>query len=166
MGVNVLTPRQPLLVRGLQIIPAGLSGAGSGTGRPRLHCHATYDFSVNGGAISTINLTQAALPANAILTGGVINITTAVTGTSGGTIALGVSNTLVSGTAASCVLAATAIASFTPADTLLATALATSPPAGWVKTSSAGYVTITIAVHALTAGVIEVWLDYVAASNA
>jgi hypothetical protein len=35
-----------------------------------------------------------------------------------------------------------------------------------VKTSSAGYVTITIAVHALTAGVIEVWLDYVAASNA
>ena len=167
MGVNTLTPGQPLLVRGIQDMPLGLSTS-QGTGRLRKEAHCIYNFAVDGGSTAAVinPAFSANIPANAIITNVVIVVTTAVTGTTGGTIAIGVSNTLVAGTAASCLLAATAIASFTPAGTPLAGAAQGTPPTTWVLTTTSGNITVTLAVHPLTAGVIEIIVDYYIAKNA
>ena len=166
-NINVLNPHQPILVSGVQVVPAGIpSSYRSGTGKVCLHFHDIYDFSQNGGAVSTITL-NAWLPANAVLTFGFVDLVTAVTGTSGGTIAVGFTGTLVGGgTNTTCLLGATAIASFTPAELFLALIPTPATAATWIKTATAGQISVTIAVHALTAGKFEIYGDYYVATNA
>jgi hypothetical protein len=119
---------------------------------------AYYDFAVDGGAVSTITPTQSdTIPANAILLGGVINSTTAVTSGGSATVAVGLS----AGGSTTTILTATAKASLS-LDAVIISPVAATP----VKTTAAGAITITVATAALTAGVIEVIVTYVLPVNA
>lgn len=124
--------------------------------------YARYDFSVDGGAVGEIiPATNTIIPANAIITGCVINSTTAVT--SGGAATVGIGTH--AGSSATSLLAQTGKASFT-LDALIAGVPVPQTAATWVKMSAAGAINVTPAVAALTAGVIEIFVDYVLAKNA
>jgi hypothetical protein len=120
---------------------------------------AKYDFAVDGGAVSTITVaTNGIIPDNAIILGGMLNATTALTSGGSATIAVGTS----AGSSASSIKAATAVASYS-ADALLAVVpLWTAATA--VKMTAAGSVTVSIATAALTAGVLEITLFYYVAA--
>ena len=123
-------------------------------------CHATYNFAVDGGAVSTITpASNCTLPANSVIFNSGIEATTA--GTSGGsaTVAVGLSGTGGSTTA---LLGATAVASVTGR---LQSAVVPQTASGWKKLTTAGAVTVTIATAALTAGVIEVYVMYYVSST-
>lgn len=112
-----------------------------------------YDFAVDGGGIGAIIPKVCdQLPIGSIIVASTLNATTAVTSLGSATVAVGTS----AGSSASAILAATAKAS------LSANALLNGVPvfAAPVKLSAAGYPQITVAVAALTAGVIEGWLQY------
>lgn len=114
----------------------------------------TYDFAVDGGAISTITPTNSpTIPINAIILGGTIDIITTLVGATA-TISLGTS----AGSNAASLKAATAVASWT-AGQLALTPVFTA--ATYVKLTAAGRPTLTIAVAALTAGKFNVNLVYV-----
>jgi len=118
---------------------------------------AYYDFAVDGGAVATITPAQSdTIPANAILTGGVINSTTAVTSGGAATVAVGVS----AGGSTTTILGATGKASFTLDAVIISTTAATP-----VKMTAAGAITLTVATATLTAGVIEVIVTYVLPVN-
>lgn len=122
--------------------------------------HAIFNFAVDGGAISAITLASNALiPANAIVLGGIINPTTAPVGATA-TIAFGTS----AGSSATSLKAATAIATYS-IDALLATVPVFTAATAF-KMSAAGYITMTVAVAPLTAGVIEIFVYYVLPLNA
>lgn len=122
-------------------------------------CHAKYDFSVDGGAVSTITpATNCTIPTNAVIVSSTINSTTAVTSGGAATIAVG---TAATGGATTSFLAATGKASFT-SNALLAGAVTYAAP---LKVTGAGAITLTVATAALTAGVIEVWVQYYVANN-
>jgi hypothetical protein len=122
--------------------------------------HAKYDFALDGGAVSTITLaTNAPIPANAIVMGGIINPTTAPVGATA-TLAFGT----LAGSSATSLKAATAIASYT-IDALMATVPVFTAATSF-KMSAAGAITMTIATAALTAGVIEIFVFYVLANAA
>ena len=131
--------------------------ASSGTGLGALRvARAKYNFAVDGGAISTITLADnATLPDNAVIVGATINPTTAAVGATA-TIAFGTS----AGSSATSLLAATAVASFS-LDALINGVPTFAVP---VKLTASGSITMTIAVAALTAGVIEVTLFYFVAA--
>jgi 3-oxoacyl-ACP reductase-like protein len=122
--------------------------------------HAVYNFAVDGGAISTIvPALNAVIPINALIVGASVNSPTAVTGTAGALVAIGTS----AGSSAASILAATAITAFT----LDAVAFSTVPTfAAPVKMTAAGSIAVTPSVHALTAGVIEIFVYYVVAQGA
>jgi hypothetical protein len=170
LGTNYLgsTPGQPALPGGISGTTSpgalGVTQPGKGGQIGQMYtAHCVYNFAVDGGAVGLITpVLSPWIPAYAILSGGIINVPTAVTSGGSATIALGFSGTLVGGTAASCVLTATGKASFT-IDALIATALSASAA---VKTSSAGQLTLTVAVAALTAGLIEVFVDFKLPFNA
>lgn len=141
-------------------------GAGSYVGKsPLRQVHAVYNFSVDGGAIGLITPKQTVqLPLGAVLVGGIAFSPTASGGavTSGGsaTISIGTS----AGSSASSLLAATGKASFS------AGAIQGLVPA-WTaadmfEMTAAGYLTITVAVAALTAGIIEIFVEYFHPVNA
>jgi hypothetical protein len=137
--------------------PSVLAALPAGHGALQV-AHALYDFSVDGGAISTIvPALTAQIPDNAIIVGGVVNPTTAPTGTAGATVAVGVT----AGGTSTELLAATVIASLT-LDALLAVVPTLAAP---VKQTASGNIEVTIAVHALTGGVIEIFVFYVTANN-
>lgn len=116
--------------------------------------HAKYDFAVNGGAQGLITPTDSdTLPDNAIIVGGQINSTTAVTSDGSATVAIGTS----AGSSATAIKGATGKASYS-ADALL-NVVPTFAAA--VKLTAAGTITFTIGTADLTAGVIEVFLFYV-----
>lgn len=114
-----------------------------------------YDFAVDGGAVGAIVLRGVGgagnqIPAGAVITGGYLDITTAVTSGGSATVALGAES-------ATDILAATAVASLTagrksivPAGTGVTT----------VKTTVARSLTATIAVADLTAGVFRLVVNY------
>ena len=118
--------------------------------------YAKYDFAVNGGLVSTIAPASSLLPDNAIIVGGTINSTTAVTSGGAGTVAIGTS----AGSSTTSILGATAKATLSLDAVLNAVPVFATP----VKLTAAGTITFTIGTAALTAGVIEVWLYYVVAS--
>ena len=119
-----------------------------------LVAHAKYDFAVDGGAVSTITpASTATLPDNAIMIGGVVNSTTAVTSGGSATVAIGTS----AGSSTTAILGATAKASL-GADVLVNAVPVFATP---VKLTAAGSITFTIGTAALTAGVIEVFVLYV-----
>lgn len=115
--------------------------------------HATYDFNVDGGAISTITpATNATIPQGAIILGGVAKVVTAFVGTSG-TVAIGLS---AGGGTTTSLLGATAVASLT-ANSLFVLSGGVAP----INLTANAKITVTIATTAMTAGRMEIFPEYV-----
>lgn len=114
---------------------------------------AVYSFALDGGAISTITPKKSAtLPANAVIVGGIINSTTAVTSAGSATVSVGTD----AGSSTTAILAATAKASLSANALINAVPVFATP----VKLTAKGNITFTVAVAALTAGIIEATLFY------
>lgn len=136
--VNVATP---------VVVTGGLAGVGN--------AKFTYDFAVDGGAISTITPTNSpTIPLAAIVLGGVIDITTTLTG-AGASIALGFG----SGAQIASLKGATAVASWAAGTTLVMIPIFTS--ATYYKLTAAARMTLTVSGGALTAGKMDVNIAYV-----
>ncbi len=123
--------------------------------------YALYSFAVDGGAVATITpVTNSTIPANAIIVGVIANPITALTSGGSATIAIGTS----AGSSTTALKAATAVASYTIDAVMAGAPVFTAGSA--VKLSAAGFITITVATAALTAGVMEVFVFYVVPTNA
>ena len=118
--------------------------------------HALYDFTVDGGTSCT-PANSDTIPANAVVFGGAVNSTVAVTAAGAATVAIGTA----AGSAGNSILTATGKASLS-LDAVVAPTCAATP----FKMSAAGKISVTIATGPLTAGQIEVWVLYALASNA
>lgn len=124
-----------------------------------LRCaHARYDFAIDGGgAPGLITLAQSdVIPAGAIMVGGTLNPTTALVGSST-TIAVGTS----AGSAANSLKTATAEATYSIDAVLNIVPVFATP----VKMSADGTITVTTAVAALSAGVMDIFVLYYCAIN-
>ena len=120
--------------------------------------HALYSFAVDGGAVSTITpVVSDTIPINAIMVGGTVNSTTAVTSGGSATVAIGTS----AGSSTTSILGATAKASLSLNALINAVPVFATP----VKLTAAGQITFTVGTAALTAGIIEVWVFYVVSTN-
>ena len=119
--------------------------------------HALYDYTVDGGASCT-PANSDTIPANAVVHGGVVNVTVAATAAGAATVAIGTA----AGSAANSILTATAIASLT----LDAVLQADVAPPRRSRCRRPARSALTIATGPLTAGQIEVWVIYQIASNA
>ena len=97
------------------------------------------------------------IPANAVVFGGVVNSTVAVTAAGSATVALGTAT----GSAANSILTATAKATLS-LDAVVVPTCAATP----FKMTAAVKIQVTIATGPLTAGQIEAWVLYALASNA
>jgi hypothetical protein len=123
------------------------SGVGS-----LLHAKVIYDYSVDGGAAAAITPKQnVELPAKAVIVGGTIVCTAAVTSSGGANVTIGTS----AGSSASSLLGSTAKGSLTLGAVLNAVPVFATP----VVLSAKGKVTITPDAI-LTAGIVEVNLFY------
>jgi predicted RecA/RadA family phage recombinase len=118
--------------------------------------HALYDFTVDGGTSCT-PANSDTIPANAVVFGGAVNSTVAVTAAGAATVAIGTA----AGSAGNSILTATGKASLS-LDAVVAPTCAATP----FKMSAAGKISVAIATGPLTAGQIEVWVLYALASNA
>jgi len=116
--------------------------------------YAKYDFSVDGGATCTPAISDT-IPDNAVVIGGSVNVTTAVTAAGSATVAIGTA----AGSAANSILTATGKASLGADAVVVPTCVATP-----FKMTAAGKINVTIATGPLTAGVIEVWVLYTTAA--
>ena len=117
--------------------------------------HILFDYAVDGGASCT-PANSDTIPDNALVFGGVVNSTTAVTASGSATVAVGTA----AGSAANSILTATGKASLGLDAVVVPTCQATP-----FKMTAAGKISVTIATGPLTAGVIEVWALYSVASN-
>lgn len=121
--------------------------------RGALRC--TYDFAVNGGAVGTVNLkdpdgNDATLPISAIVTQVYIDEVTNVTSGGAATVSVGANTTTD-------LLAATAIASFSG----IIAGVPVGTAATMVKLTAARTLTASIATAALTAGKLNIFVEYV-----
>lgn len=116
--------------------------------------HALYDFAVDGGSTCTPAISDT-IPDNAVVFGGVVNSSTAVTASGSATVAIGTA----AGSASNSILTATGKASL-GADAVVAPTCVATP----FKMTAAGKINVTIATGPLTAGVIEVWVLYTSAA--
>ena len=118
---------------------------------------ATWDFAVDGGAISAIDI-DAQLPDNAIIVGGFVDvITTLTSATDAATVAIHAQT-------ANDIVAAIAISNGgNPWDAGLKAIIpkANTPESTGIKLTAARDITVTIAVEAVTAGKFNLFLDYV-----
>jgi hypothetical protein len=117
---------------------------------------ATYDFAVNGGAISAIGL-GTLIPNNAVIMSGGIDVVTTLTtaGADAGTIAISVEG-------ANDIVAAIAVSDVSnPWDAGGQNIIPNGTGATSVKTTAEREITATIAVQAVTAGKFVVFLNYV-----
>lgn len=147
---NVGTLASPVWVAEGGLV-VGIGGLGA-TGNAKM----TYDFTVDGGAISTITPTNSPLiPANAIILGGTIDCTVSANGGAGATIALG----LGSGAQVAALKGATAFATFAAPGQVALVPVFTA--ATFVKVAAATRLTVTIATNTLTAGRFDVNIVYV-----
>jgi hypothetical protein len=123
---------------------------------------AKYNFANDGGAIGAITpAISDSIPANAIVMGAIINSPTAVTSAGSATISIGTT----AGSGAATILAATAKASFS-IDAIQYYLAGTGPfGAAAFKMSATGQINLTVAVAALTAGLIEIFVFYVLPTN-
>ena len=128
-----------------ELVDDAVGNAALSAAHPK-HAKFTYDFATDGGAVSSITL--GTLPDKAIVTGGHAEVEAAVTSSGSATVALG----LVANTDA--FVAATAKGSLT-----LNTVLATSNDLP-LKMSGDTPVLATIATAALTAGKINLFVEY------
>jgi predicted RecA/RadA family phage recombinase len=117
--------------------------------------HALYDYAVDGGATCT-PANSDTIPDNAVVFGGVVNSTAAVTASGSATVAIGTA----AGSAGNSILTATGKASL-GLDAVVAPTCQATP----FKMTAAGKINVTIATGPLTAGQIEVWALYSVASN-
>ncbi len=120
--------------------------------QPRV-AQATWDFAVDGGAISAIDL-GVTIPANSVIIGGFYDVQT--TCTSSGDTGTGA----ISVEGANDILLAVAIGTGTPFDQGIRQIIPATP-ANAVKTTTAKAITFTIAVEAFTAGKFTVHLFYI-----
>lgn len=132
-----------------------LEGLGLALNKKRGTLKCVYDFAVLGGAVSTINLVDddgnpAVLPSKAIITQVYSDVVTAPTSGGSATMSLG-ANTTVD------LLAATAVASWTGTQAGIPVGTA----ATMVKLTAQRNIVMAIAVAALTAGKINVFVDFV-----
>ena len=111
-----------------------------------------YDFATHGGAVGDIVL-SALLPAGAIVTSGMIEVNEAVTSDGSATVALKLET-------GEDVLAATGKASLTEGALLDTVPVHTAATA--VKIVDATAVTLTVGTAALTAGQMDIYLEYFA----
>jgi predicted RecA/RadA family phage recombinase len=118
--------------------------------------HALYDYAVDGGASCT-PADSDTIPINAVVFGGVVNSTVALTAAGSATLAIGT----VAGSAGNSILSATPKATLS-LDAVIAPTCAATP----FKMSVAGKINVTVATGPLTAGQVEVWVLYTLASNA
>ena len=116
--------------------------------------HALYDYSVDGGATCT-PANSDTIPDNAVVFGGVVNSTAAVTASGSATVAIGTA----AGSASNSILTATGKASL-GLDAVVAPTCAATP----FKMTAAGKINVTVATGPLTAGVIEVCVLYTTAA--
>ena len=112
--------------------------------------HALYDYAVDGGATCT-PVNSDTIPDNAVVFGGVVNSTTAVTASGSATVAIGTA----AGSASNSILTATGKASLGADAVVVPTCVATP-----FKMTAAGKINVTVATGPLTAGVVEVWVFY------
>lgn len=128
----------------------------AGTSELRV-ARAIYSFAVDGGTTGLITPKQTViLPDNAVIVGGTVNSTGAVTSAGSATLSVGTS----AGSSASAILAATGKASLSADAVLNAVPVFATP----VKLSAAGAITVTVGTADLTAGVVEVTLLYYVAA--
>ena len=140
---------------GTVISRIGSGAAAFGTGLQLMMGRAKYDFAVDGGGAPGL-ITPAincVIPAKAIIIGGLANPTTALVGSSS-TISIGTS----AGSSAASLKAATAEATYSIDAKVALIPVFTAASA--VKMSAAGSITLTSAVAALTAGVMEITVFY------
>ena len=116
-------------------------------------CKFVYDFAVDGGAVSAITPADAdiIIPADAIITDMITYVSTALTSDGSATIAIGV------GGAALAAALAFDHANYSDED-VIHTVIAD-------KTTAAAAPTITVGTAALTAGVVEVIIEYYQATT-
>ncbi len=116
---------------------------------------ATYDFSVDGGAIATFNLfSSPVIPAGAIIFGGLIDGITTLAGGGGATIAFG----LGTGAQAAALKAATAFATFSAGSIVALIPVWTAASA--FKVAADTKISATIAANTLTAGKLAIQIYY------
>lgn len=116
---------------------------------------ARYDFAVDGGAVGDITISSAGLiPAGAYITGGLVEVDTAVTSGGSGTLAINVEG-------AGDIVAAAAVSGAPWSTTGRKSIVPAGTGATSVKTTAARSIVATVATAALTAGVVDVVLFYV-----
>ncbi len=133
-----------------------LDGSADGQGNLRV-CRVTYDFGINGGAVSAINLGQS-IPDNALIVGGFVDVITTLT--SAGDTATGA----ISVEGADDIVVAIAINDGSdPWDAGQQAIIpkANTPETTAVKLTAIRSPTFTIAVEAVTAGAFVCFLYYV-----
>lgn len=113
-----------------------------------------YDFAVDGGAISTIDLTsQAQIPANAVILGGFVEVDTLLTSSGAATVGVNVET-------AGDIVAPTTVAGAPWSTTGRKSIIPVFTGATTVKTTVARKITATIAAVTVTAGAFDVVLFY------
>ncbi len=123
---------------------------------PPVHtARARYDFSVDGGAVSAIVIGPVGqIPSGAYITGGFVQVDTAVTSGGSGTLAISVEG-------ADDIVAAAAVSGAPWSTTGFKDIVPDNTGSTVVKTTAARSITATVATAALTAGVVDVVLFYV-----
>jgi len=116
--------------------------------------HMLFDFAVDGGATCT-PANSDTIPNNAVVFGGVVNATAAVTAAGAATVAI----TTSAGSGAGSILTATGKAAL-GLDAVVAPTCEAAP----FKMTAAGSPSIVVATGPLTGGVIEAWVLYAIAS--
>lgn len=113
-----------------------------------------WDFSVDGGAVSTIAITSEKIPANMYILGGFVEVDTAVTSGGAGTLAVQVES-------AGDIVAAAAVSGAPWSTTGRKSVIPVFTGATTVKTTAARDISVVIAAAALTAGQVDVVLFFV-----
>ena len=121
---------------------------------------ATYDFAVSGGAVSTITLPgYHSIPINGLITNVRVDVQTIVTSAGAAEIALTAGGVTLKAaeTIANCEYDATGLVDVIRAGNAGATGTAKYIP---IKATSTAGIAIAITVAALTAGKLNVWVEY------
>lgn len=130
-------------------------GLGTEINKTKNLLKAVYSFAVDGGAIGTISLNDdegniATLPDNAIVTRAWSDVVTTATSGGAATVSIGIVSTVD-------IMAATAVASVTG----ILEGIPDGATANMIKLAAVKQVKVAIAVAALTAGKINVYIEYV-----
>jgi hypothetical protein len=139
----------------------GATNGVAGVGLSKM-AYTRYDFAVDGGGAPGLitPVVNTVIPAQAIISRTLINVTTGVLTAT--TVSIGLS---AGAGGAAALLAATVIASLTTGAKLTGIPVPQTA-SSWIKMTAAGTVTLTTAGAAATAGVIEIFNEYVVTANA